>query len=408
MFLEFNSSLDAVQHQLKNPDMKIKFNNFILVFVSILITYSAIEFLVFRHVIRHLPLNKHLFLPKPVRILAQSSKHDIVPRKDYIAIFGDSYAMGYGDWLMEADPKKNSPFNSAHVLHDLTGKDVVSFGQSGRGSLGGFVIEPIKKFKYINNLWLFELSKPGIVCLYFYEGNDLEDNLEYIRRKYRGEYDYTKIYDQDYFRMFIDGSVQKATLFNFFKNFIFGRFIQTMLSENIERLFSRKNESEPPEDSIEFDYSEETNRAAVGEKELVLPSSLQGPALGLDSEQMKLALYVLDQSLKYIRGYFKESRFAVVYIPSVLSSYTIVSEAVQGSKSGDRIFSTEEMFENSGLIAEKVRSMATKNGMQFIDTRADIRKAARRKLVHGPHDWKHLNRLGYHVLARSIFEKLDY
>jgi len=133
---------------------------------------------------------------------------------------------------------------------------------------------------------------------------------------------------------------------------------------------------------------------------------LQGPALGLESGQMKLALYVFDQSLAYIKNYFEETLFIVVYIPSVLSSYTIVSKFVSESKSGNRIFLTDEIYKNSHYIAAKVKEFTEKQGMFFIDTRADIRKATEKEILHGPKDWKHFNKKGYHLLANSIFNRL--
>ena len=120
--------------------MKAKNLNILLIICSILFTYLVIEFFIFRFAIRHLPLNRHVFLSSSMQVLAQSSKRGLIPQKDYIAVVGDSNAAGYGDWLMDANPSANSPFHSTHVMHQMTGKDIVSFAKSGRGSLGGIVI----------------------------------------------------------------------------------------------------------------------------------------------------------------------------------------------------------------------------------------------------------------------------
>jgi len=386
--------------------MKIKYTNILLLIVSLLFTYLAVEFLVFSNFIRQLPLNRHVFLPEPVQLLAQSSKHGIIPQKDYIALFGDSYALGYGDWLFNVDPNKNPPFHSAHVLQELTGKDLVSFGKSGRGSLGGIVIQPIKKYKYINNLLLFNLAKPHTALIYFYEGNDLNDNLKRIRRKYTGKYDSGRIYDQDYFKTFIDDTVKKRTSFNFFKNFIFGRFIFGVIGNTISTLFFQQEEKKDSQDDPSPDLHIETNKIKQGSEAVNLPPFLQGPALGIDSDQMKLSLYVLDRSLDYIKNYFKETQFFVVYIPSVLSSYTITSQYVSESKSGNRVFPTEDMYKNSSYIAARVKELAEKNAMCFIDIRDNFRNATENEIIHGPKDWKHLNMHGYQLLARSVYEGL--
>src|SRR5437773_8903974 len=73
----------------------------------------------FRLFALRLPLGFYKFLPEDVKILAQSSKRDEVPR-DYIAILGDSYAAGQGDWYDEAvqqEPFGKPPFQSTHVIH---------------------------------------------------------------------------------------------------------------------------------------------------------------------------------------------------------------------------------------------------------------------------------------------------
>jgi hypothetical protein len=385
--------------------MKIKYPNILLLIVSLLVTYLVVEFLVFSHFIRYLPLNRHLFLPESVQLLAQSSKKGLIPQKDYIALFGDSYALGYGDWLFKIDPNKNTSFHSAHVLQELTGKDVVSFGKSNRGSLGGIAIQPIKKYEYINNLLLYNLTEPHTALIYFYEGNDFNDNLKRIKRKYTGKYDPGMIYEEDYFRKFIDETVTRRTSFNFFKNFIFGRFIFGIIGNNISSLFFQQEEKKDSQDDPLPDPTIETNKIK-GSEIVNLPPFLQGPALGFDSDQMKLSLYVLEQSLNYIKNYFKETQFFVVYIPSVLSSYTITSQYVSESKSGNRVFPTEDMYKNSSYIAARVQELSEKNGMCFIDIRDNFRNATKNEIIHGPKDWEHLNMKGYQLLARSVFEGL--
>jgi len=386
--------------------MKIKYTNILLLIVSLLVTYLAVEFLVFSHFIRYLPLNRHLFLPESVQLLAQSSKNGLIPQKDYIALFGDSYALGYGDWLLNADHNKNTSFHSAHVLQELTGKDVVSFGKSSRGSIGSIVIQPIKKLSYINNLLLFELPNPHTALIYFYEGNDLTDNLKRLRRKYSDKYDSGRIYDQEYFKTFIDDSVNRRTSFNFFKNFIFGRFIFGIIGNNIGSLFYQHEEKRDSLNDPLPDLTIETNIIKKGSETVNLPPFLQGPALGFDSDQMKLSLYVLDQSLDYIKCYLKETQFFVVYIPSVLSSYTITSHYVSESKAGNRVFPTEDVYKKSSYIAAKVKELSENNGMCFIDIRDNFRDATKNEIIHGPNDWEHLNMKGYQLLARSVYEGL--
>jgi hypothetical protein len=87
----------------------------VLVGGSLLLSYLLLEFVWFRLFLPHVPLKLHAYLDSEIRLLAQSSKRGLVP-EDYVALVGDSYAQGRGDWLLEADPNRNGPFASAHVL----------------------------------------------------------------------------------------------------------------------------------------------------------------------------------------------------------------------------------------------------------------------------------------------------
>src|SRR5262249_58772548 len=80
-------------------------------------------------------------LPETPGVLAQSTKAHFVPR-DYVAILGDSFAEGLGDALLAAGNNEARAFHAAHVLHDLTGRDVVSFGRGGAGRAGRRVPPP--------------------------------------------------------------------------------------------------------------------------------------------------------------------------------------------------------------------------------------------------------------------------
>ena len=129
-----------------------------------------------------LPLRLYGLVDKDLRILAQSSKNNLLP-KGYIALTGDSYAIGAGDWLNEV--RKSNFFGSpdyspAHLIFKKTGIDVVSFGQSGAGSFDGIWSEPITQFLYINSTRNFRLPPPKYFLIFFYEGNDVYDNIRFL------------------------------------------------------------------------------------------------------------------------------------------------------------------------------------------------------------------------------------
>jgi hypothetical protein len=122
---------------------------------------------------------------------------------------------------------------------------------------------------------------------------------------------------------------------------------------------------------------------------------------------------VLTRSLEYLKNRFDESQVIVVYIPSVIESYSWMSREVSITnpiaKNGERI---EEFHTSSGLtqrsdeIAGRVKTITESLGLVFIDTRSDIRAVSARQIIHGPIDWAHFNRSGYEALAQSIISGL--
>ena len=78
--------------------------NLMLFFVSLFLMLVLGEWL-FPKILGKLPLRLYGSIDKNLRILAQSSKKSTFPH-EYIAIVGDSIAVGSGDWLEEV--RKNS------------------------------------------------------------------------------------------------------------------------------------------------------------------------------------------------------------------------------------------------------------------------------------------------------------
>jgi len=380
--------------------------NLLLVPAGILFAYVCFEFLIFHKLLPDLALNKQEYLRKEVRILCQSSKNSTVPGKDYIALIGDSYALGNGDWLLEADPEKNPAFHSAHLIHEQTGRDVITFGRGGAGSIDGIAIEPVEKYFFINNLWGFELPPPKTALIYFYEGNDLSDNLDMLERRFLPYYDAQSMDDPKYFRRFMDALVSEAAReVSWTNNLIFGRFCIKAVDKALNRTIKKIKHtvSGNSEDNSRGDTAPR-NKALVGGREVSLPNTLQSPALELTPEEIKRALYVFEQSAAYLKDFFKDTRIIVIYVPSPLSCYDLISDSVdiQRHKQGPSIFARALVGERSDFIASRVQAVAQEYGLKFIDTRKALRDAAKKAFIHGPKDWKHLNQKGYEAFSEAV------
>src|ERR1051325_2042035 len=156
------------------PSFRAALGNALLLVVSIGGTYLVASFVIFRFLEPHLSLNLHPHFPDIAEVSAQTSKAGTVPH-DYIALLGDSYAEGQGDGLLAAGGDREKFAHSAHVLNRLTGRDVVSLGLGGAGSVQAMVRQPARILN--GDCFLYpRLDRPRQILVYFYEGNDLEEN----------------------------------------------------------------------------------------------------------------------------------------------------------------------------------------------------------------------------------------
>lgn len=345
--------------------------------------------------LHRLPLRYHGFLPPPLRLIAQSSKKGLLPKK-YVAVFGDSYAQGKGDWLFESSHWRNPPFAAQHVLTGKISRDVVSFGQGGHGNLAGFLRTPLSLWRMLNQTWLYKIGLPEDIVVYFYEGNDLNDNLLELAVMYRPYFPISKVNDPATFRAFIEGHVIHPGLVGkipWYRNLVFIQFVASLL----------KPKKVTAEDSEEF-YPGEINRILVGGDIMAVPDRLQSPALELSPGEMELALHSTDWALAYLKKIFPGSRIMVVYIPSVLSCYRLAGDqvSIQSFQKRQEIYPSRQVSILSELIVSRVRSMCVRLNVFFLDVRPKLREAAGEELIHGPRDWWHFNRRGYEILAGEI------
>ena len=162
--------------------LKPQLKNTLTVVVSIVGFLLVLEVVVLKWLMPLMPLKVHHHFYS-FGILAQPTKRATLP-KDYVAILGDSFAHGAGDWLFSADHNDNPPFHSTHVIHKFTGRDVVSFASGGSGSIDGLILHPVRAFETINSSPFIKISPPETVVIYFYEGNDFTDNSLYYTNRF--------------------------------------------------------------------------------------------------------------------------------------------------------------------------------------------------------------------------------
>ena len=383
--------------------------------------------LAFPHFLHKVPLYLHAAIDSGLLGLAQTSKRSLIP-DDYILILGDSNAIGLGEWFNESlkDRRNFWPdFHTAHILHNKLNVDVISFGGAGAGNLMNLAFSPITQFKYINSFGPYNLKKPKRILVIFDEGNDVSDNLKELNKLFSRKFDVGRIYDKKYFRLFLDGVFQNNNPYEVstssLKRLIFSRFlykgIKDLFSENKYQenwqkiLKSQKIHKLKLNEVYAYPIGHFLNIALVGSEKWVFSNKNFRPPIDLTDDQIKLGIYVFEQSLLYASEFFKGSKIDIVYLPSVTSSYNLLTIKESGlglSLRKSNYSYLSKIKEGEIFLVQEVKKIAEKYGFGFIDVRQDVRSASKSQIIHGMVDQNHFNEVGYHVFSDSIINQSDY
>ena len=376
--------------------------NGLVVIVSIVVTYLAAEAAFSLVALRYVPLRLHEDLPVYVRIFAQSSKGSVVPREP-VLLLGDSYAQGAGDWLRENDPSHNGSFHSAHVIHQLVNRDVITLGLAGAGSVESVAVMPAIAYAYAKDAWYLRLPQPHTVVVYFYEGNDLNDNLRFLKKR---------VGSLSQAGTQIDSAIAAyASKFGYregwerhFPFFLFGAHI-------VWRVFAKPTvSSDLTLDNVRAKTASHlANVVEVAGQATTLPALLQSPSLELTTLELERASLVFERSLVILHKILPNAPILVAYLPSPLSSYRVLSPevSIQQYESRAIAYPKDRVVEYSDRICQMIRAAATRQSAGFLDTRPYIRQASARDKLHGPIDFKHFNRKGMEVLGQAVAGRID-
>jgi hypothetical protein len=325
-----------------------------------------------------------------------------------VAIAGDSYAQGKGDWLLETDPAGNGPYHSAHLLQRLSQKDVVSFGKGGASNMKGWSREPWAIFSFISAAIDTDIEPPDLILAYFHAGNDLTDNVIQLRQQFLPEFGEQGLRNRAAWDQFFEEQIGNSQAGPY-------RGINTTLgwlplaTSKIIRNELKGRKARGPQRNPPLMRAGSINLARVGGEATRLPDGLQSPGMELDAAGSELGYLAAGQSLLDLQKRFKQSQIVVVYIPSVLECYEIISEQISvqdpfaaAERRNQSVFPTSGLDPRSNEVATRIQSIAEKLAIPFIDTRPQIRSAGRQEVIHGPKDWLHFNKRGYEVLANAI------
>lgn len=355
--------------------------------------------------LRYIPLRLHGELPEEIRVFAQSSKAGVLPRNP-VLLLGDSYAQGFGDWLLEANANGNGPFHSGHVIQAQTGRDVVTLGVSGAGSAEGMAAEPAAAYAHSDHAWYLRLPKPDVAVVYFYEGNDLNNNLAFLEHRVANS-------DSAGLAERIDRSIAAypQALFvdaGWSRHFPAFRFLFRLARQAYAEATGAA-QAPVPEDPTITAQSFSPNAVEVAGKAVELPGHLQSPALELTRAEIERGTLVYERSLMFLQKLLPGTPILIVYVPSPLSSYRLLGSEVSSQQyvaDAATHYPRARVFEYSNAICELIRTATIGHGAGFLDLRPAIRAASARDFVHGPRDFKHFNREGMEVLGQAVADRI--
>lgn len=374
------------------PSVKSALANAALLLLSVALTYLASSFLIFRFTLPHLSLNLQPHFPVRAEVFAQTSKAEYVPH-DYVALLGDSYAAGQGDGLIMANGDRAKLFHSAHVLHRLTGRDVISLGVGGAGSAQAMVLMP-RRILRERCLFYPRLDPPKQMLVYFYEGNDLDEN-GYVVNMATARY----------------GTPTRENI---------ARYIETQYgalaplrcyTELAETTFKMAHFLLTNLESWETLRKPSTHNKVLAGGAAHPAPTLQKPPFELPSLRIERALIVFDASLAWLKRNFPQSAITMVYLPSPAAIYRHADKTVDtytnwplnnvtASAVGDIVATSQH-------TCEQIRKLTLAQGLRFLDARPALRAAAATAPIHGPQDWNHFNDAGYRALGEMLAKTID-
>lgn len=324
--------------------------------------------------------------PRSIAAFQYTKKHRLP--QDYVAIFGDSYAFGQGDAMYRLQTEYRPDFNVTQFLYRDMGVDMVSFGIPSSGSLKSYVKNPDSQFHYLEESYFGSFQKPAYIVLYFYEGNDIEENVVEAKEGFQSKD--------------IENSSSVPSVFidmQRMMNFIMHSVMFIFNIDNNYDGFKMLDGSEAPEGKI--------NRAWINGKNVAISDGLQGPSMLLGDEGVEIGFNILERSVSYVKTRYPGVPVILVDIPSPATVYQFSSDEIDlwdllGISEGASRRPASGIRPRSNRFCQRAMDIANRQGVAFHDARPGIVDHGKTMLLHGPVDWHHFNLQGYQVLTVEI------
>tara|TARA_B100000575_G_scaffold224657_1_gene185142 strand:- start:8103 stop:9182 length:1080 start_codon:yes stop_codon:yes gene_type:complete len=347
------------------------FKNFLIFLISLLLILTILNsfFIWFSPVIvNNLSINLVNKIDKCYRTFYHTNLEKNYEHSKFTLVMGDSHSEGMGDEFL-SNQKNYGLINKIDTEKNL--QEYLIFGRSGYGNISAYY-ELNHCFYFLNKFTSLNLSKKNVnfIDFIFYEGNDLNNNL--------AEFDKFKI---------TNDRLNKRKIMFFVPLFNLILSIPELIKTS--KIFLNKNEIK------------DINIVASEKVTIPLP---QSAATELNDGQLIKSLEIFATSILKTKKLFPKSEINLLYLPSVATSYPFQGKIKVQSYKGKHFFNTTSDFNNkrSQLIRLKIEQFCnTDNNCNFCDSTKKLQETVISEgPIHGPIDWKHLNKIGYESLSK--------
>jgi len=338
----------------------------LIITVIILIIVNILFFLFNNKIVKQEYFNRNYLSNLPISYQVFYPEINDREYNNYTAIIGDSYAVGAGDGYFDLKIKK---YSIAHFLRETNDTvNFITFGWPGGGS-----ISHLKLFNMLNEQFFFKRTKeyPNKIIYLFTEDNDFADD-----------------YNEEYLGIYTYVFTNKEYLKQVFPIFYYAFRLIKNLTMNEKEVKITKNE-------IIF---KEKNIKLIGPARVAVPE--------IYDEELLKSLLIIKNNLRNFKN--KVSDITFVFIPSPATIYNMKDPITSRSyRDGKEIkISNDDMNLYNSYITMQLEKICNDLNINFINLTEDLRKKAKKELIHGPNDWTHPNLKGYKFIARLLNLKI--
>src|SRR5262249_5780661 len=277
------------------------------------------------------------------------------------------------------------------------------------GSAEGMAALPAMAYARTKDAWYLRLPKPHVAIVYFYEGNDLNDDMAFLERRVE-KYDGGGLVDRMDHAIAAYPSALFVDTSSWPPHFPLLRFSYQMARRIYAESISTVTHEQKPNDAASTAPPDQPNLVEVAGQMVKLPANLQSPALELTLPEVERAVLVFERSFVFLRKLLPGTPVLVAYLPSPLSSYRLLGAEVSIQRyMTDRaaVYPKQGVEEYSDAICRLIRAATIRQEGFFFDLRAPIRAASLHEVLHGPRDFKHFNRKGMEALGNAVAEQVN-